>query len=124
MLLCSLRGSGGQRRGSGALLALPGKDGQLHGIDPSPMRIAWSVPTTTREKVDAPLTHTGATRFCPGLRRPRSEGAVEGVGHGDGPGRRRGPLALSGEPRLTEESRPPDQVPAGLSAVIITAFTP
>lgn len=48
------------------LLALPGKDGQLHGIEVAPMRIAWSVPTTTRENVDTPLTHTRATRFCPG----------------------------------------------------------
>jgi PQQ-dependent dehydrogenase (methanol/ethanol family) len=53
-------------RGGRALLALAGKDGQLHGIDPSPMRIRWSVPTTTRENVDAPLTHLSATRFCPG----------------------------------------------------------
>ncbi|HEX6693484.1 MAG TPA: PQQ-binding-like beta-propeller repeat protein [Longimicrobiales bacterium] len=49
-----------------SLLALAGKDGQLHGIDPSPMRILWSVPITTRENVDAPLTHLRPTRFCPG----------------------------------------------------------
>lgn len=49
------------------LLALAGKDGQLHGIDPEvPMSILWSVPITTRENVDARLTHTRATRFCPG----------------------------------------------------------
>ena len=48
------------------LLALAGKDGQLHGINPSPMQITWSVPITTRENVDARLTHTQATRFCPG----------------------------------------------------------
>ena len=48
------------------LLAIAGKDGQLHGIQQSPMRIVWSVPTTTRHNVEAPLTHTSATRFCPG----------------------------------------------------------
>lgn len=53
-------------RGGKSLLAIAGKDGLLHGIDQSPMRIVWSVPTTTRENVDAPLTHTRATRFCPG----------------------------------------------------------
>jgi alcohol dehydrogenase (cytochrome c) len=53
-------------RGGRQLLALAGKDGLLHGISTSPMRIMWSVPTTTRENIEAPLTHTGATRFCPG----------------------------------------------------------
>ena len=53
-------------RGGRRLLALAGKDGQLHGIDASPMRIRWSVPTTTRENIEAPLTHLRATRFCPG----------------------------------------------------------
>ena len=53
-------------RGGRSLLALAGKDGFLHGINPSPMRIQWSVPITTRENVDARLTHTRATRFCPG----------------------------------------------------------
>ena len=53
-------------RGGRALLALAGKDGLLHGIDPSPMRIRWSVPTTTRDNINAPLTHLRATRFCPG----------------------------------------------------------
>jgi alcohol dehydrogenase (cytochrome c) len=48
------------------LLALAGKDGQLHGIDVAPMRIVWSVPITTRTNIDAPLTHTAVTRFCPG----------------------------------------------------------
>ena len=48
------------------LLALAGKDGQLHGIDAASMDIAWSVPITTRENVEARLTHTRATRFCPG----------------------------------------------------------
>jgi alcohol dehydrogenase (cytochrome c) len=54
-------------RGGRMLLALAGKDGLLHGIDPNkPMRIRWSVPITTRENVEARLTHTRATRFCPG----------------------------------------------------------
>lgn len=53
-------------RAGRSLLALAGKDGLLHGIRPSPMRIEWSVPITTRENVDARLTHTTATRFCPG----------------------------------------------------------
>ncbi len=48
------------------MLALAGKDGLLHGIDPSPMRIAWSVPTTTRSNIEAPLSHLRPTRFCPG----------------------------------------------------------
>ena len=53
-------------RGGRPLLAIAGKDGLLHGISPSPMKVTWSVPTTTRENVDAPLTHASATRFCPG----------------------------------------------------------
>lgn len=53
-------------RAGRSLLALAGKDGLLHGISTSPMRVTWSVPITTRENVDAPLTHTRATRFCPG----------------------------------------------------------
>ncbi|NUO65770.1 MAG: PQQ-binding-like beta-propeller repeat protein [Gemmatimonadaceae bacterium] len=53
-------------RGGRALLALAGKDGLLHGVDPAPMRILWSVPTTTRENIEAPLTNASATRFCPG----------------------------------------------------------
>jgi alcohol dehydrogenase (cytochrome c) len=53
-------------RAGRSLLVLAGKDGQLHGIDSAPMKIRWSVPVTTRENVDARLTHTHATRFCPG----------------------------------------------------------
>lgn len=53
-------------RGGRSILALAGKDGLLHGITMSPMRITWSVPTTTRENIEAPFTHTRATRFCPG----------------------------------------------------------
>lgn len=53
-------------RSGRSLLAIAGKDGQLHGVSVSPMRIMWSVPTTTRENVDATLTHARATRFCPG----------------------------------------------------------
>ena len=48
-------------------LALPAKDGQLHAIEPAgAMKILWSVPTTTRENVEARLTHERPTRFCPG----------------------------------------------------------
>lgn len=53
-------------RAGRSLLAVAGKDGLLHGVSLSPMRIQWSVPITTRENVDARLTHTRATRFCPG----------------------------------------------------------
>jgi alcohol dehydrogenase (cytochrome c) len=53
-------------RAGRSLLALAGKDGELHGIDPSPMRIRWSVPTTTRANTEVPLTHLRSTRFCPG----------------------------------------------------------
>jgi glucose dehydrogenase len=53
-------------RGGRPLLAVAGKDGELHGIDVSPMRIRWTVPTTTHENVNAAFTHTRATRFCPG----------------------------------------------------------
>jgi alcohol dehydrogenase (cytochrome c) len=53
-------------RGGQSLLALAGKDGQLHGISTSPMRMTWTVPTTTRENISAPLTHLRETRFCPG----------------------------------------------------------
>jgi alcohol dehydrogenase (cytochrome c) len=64
------------------LLALAGKDGQLHGIDPeTPMSILWSVPITTRENVEAPLTHRRATRFCPG-----TQGGTEWNGPAYNPG--------------------------------------
>ena len=53
-------------RGGRALLTLAGKDGELHGIDPSPMKIRWSVPTTTHENGETTFTHTRATHFCPG----------------------------------------------------------
>ena len=53
-------------RGGRYIIALAGKSGQLYGISGTPMRIVWTVPTTTRENVDAPLTHARATRFCPG----------------------------------------------------------
>ena len=45
------------------------------------MRIVWSVPTTTRENIDAPLTHLGATRFCPG-----TQGGTEWNGPAYDPG--------------------------------------
>jgi alcohol dehydrogenase (cytochrome c) len=68
-------------QGGKALLALAGKDGQLHAISTSPMRIQWSVPITTRENVDVPLTHTAATRFCPG-----TQGGTEWNGPAYNPG--------------------------------------
>ncbi|MGH7444026.1 MAG: pyrroloquinoline quinone-dependent dehydrogenase [Longimicrobiales bacterium] len=50
------------------MLALAGKDGLLHAITGAPddFAVQYSVPTTTRSNIDAPLTHTQATRFCPG----------------------------------------------------------
>ena len=54
-------------RAGASMLTIAGKDGLLHGISmPSAMAIRWSVPTTTRENVEARLTHTAPTRFCPG----------------------------------------------------------
>jgi PQQ-dependent dehydrogenase (methanol/ethanol family) len=53
-------------RGGRSLLASAGKDGELHGIDLAPMRIRWTVPTTTHENGETRFTHTRATRFCPG----------------------------------------------------------
>jgi PQQ-dependent dehydrogenase (methanol/ethanol family) len=53
-------------RASTSLLALAGKDGELHGVARSPMRITWSVPTTTHANGETRLTHTQSTRFCPG----------------------------------------------------------
>jgi alcohol dehydrogenase (cytochrome c) len=55
-------------RGGRSMLALAGKDGLLHGIVQSKnhMRIRYSVPTTTRSNIHAPLTHLRRTRFCPG----------------------------------------------------------
>lgn len=68
-------------RGGRPLLAIAGKDGLLHGVDPSPMKVRWSVPTTTRENIDAPLTHERATRFCPG-----TQGGTEWNGPAYSPG--------------------------------------
>ena len=53
-------------RAGTSLLALAGKDGELHGVSRSPMRITWSVPTTTHANGETRLTHTQSTRFCPG----------------------------------------------------------
>ena len=68
-------------RGGRALLALAGKDGLLHGIDPSPMQVRWSVPTTTRTNIDTPLTHKALTHFCPG-----TQGGTEWNGPAYNPG--------------------------------------
>jgi alcohol dehydrogenase (cytochrome c) len=53
-------------RAGASRLVIAGKDGLLHGINPTNMRILWSVPTTTRSNIVAKLTHLRATRFCPG----------------------------------------------------------
>ena len=53
-------------RAGTSLLALAGKDGELHGVSRSPMRITWSVPITTHANGEARLTPAQPTRFCPG----------------------------------------------------------
>jgi alcohol dehydrogenase (cytochrome c) len=66
-------------RGGTRLLATPAKDGHLHGIEltadtvtgpvgslPLRLGVRYRVVTTTRENVDAPLSHDAETRFCPG----------------------------------------------------------
>ena len=95
------------RRGR-ALLLLAGKDGLLHGIDPSPMRVRWSVPVTTRENVEAPLTHLRATRFCPG-----TQGGTEWNGPAYDPERN---LAFTGAVDWCSSIRlvHPDSVPTPL----------
>lgn len=51
-----------------SMLSLAGKDGLLHGIalDGNRMTIRYSVPTTTRSNVTAPLVPLRPVRFCPG----------------------------------------------------------
>lgn len=97
-------------RGGRSLLALAGKDGQLHGIDPSPMRILWSVPTTTRSNIEAPLTHTASTRFCPG-----TQGGTEWNGPAYEP---RLNLVFTGAVDWCASVRlvPPDSIPRPLPA--------
>lgn len=51
----------GQRR---TIIAVPGKDGLLRGVDRDTREVLYSVPFTTRENVDAPLTVEGV-RVCP-----------------------------------------------------------
>src|SRR5687768_15509353 len=55
-------------RGGRKMMVVPGKDGLLHGIlrRGNAFTLRYSVPTTTRSNVNAPLTHLRATRFCPG----------------------------------------------------------
>jgi len=57
-------------RNGRTLLAVAGKDGMLYGIrranDSDRLWHQWSVPTTTRQNTEAPLTHERPTRFCPG----------------------------------------------------------
>jgi alcohol dehydrogenase (cytochrome c) len=70
-------------RAGRAMLALPGKDGLLHGIlrDGDKMTIRYSVPTTTRLNTTVPLTHLRGTRFCPG-----TQGGTEWNGAAYNPG--------------------------------------
>ena len=52
--------------GRQALLAVAGKDGLLHGIDPETWRLRFQAPVAARVNVEAPPTVEG-TRFCPGV---------------------------------------------------------
>lgn len=47
------------------MVAVGGKNGYLYGLDRELKNVAYQVPVTTIENVDAPLTAQG-TRFCPG----------------------------------------------------------
>jgi PQQ-dependent dehydrogenase (methanol/ethanol family) len=47
------------------MVVAAGKNGYLYGMDPDLTKVAYSVPVTTHDNVDAPLTAAG-TRFCPG----------------------------------------------------------
>jgi alcohol dehydrogenase (cytochrome c) len=47
------------------MVAVGGKNGYLYGLDHELKSVAYQVPVTTMENVDAPLTAQG-TRFCPG----------------------------------------------------------
>lgn len=57
-------------RGGRTMLALPGKDGMLHGIwragNSDRLSIRYAVPTTTRQNTETRFTHLRSTRFCPG----------------------------------------------------------
>lgn len=47
------------------MVGVGGKNGYLYGLDRELETVAYQVPITTMENVDAPLTSQG-TRFCPG----------------------------------------------------------
>ncbi len=47
------------------LVAVGGKNGYLYALDRNLRKVAWQVPVTTIENVEAPITPEG-TRFCPG----------------------------------------------------------
>jgi alcohol dehydrogenase (cytochrome c) len=47
------------------MVAVAGKNGYLYGLDRDLSKVAYQVPVTTIDNVDAPLTAEG-TRFCPG----------------------------------------------------------
>ena len=52
-------------KGGHKMVAVGAKNGYLYGLDRNRSRIAYRVPVTTIENVDAPLT-AARTRFCPG----------------------------------------------------------
>ena len=52
-------------RGGQKMVAVAGKNGYLYGLDRGLSKVAYQVPVTTMDNVDAPLTTQG-TRFCPG----------------------------------------------------------
>lgn len=52
-------------RGGHKMVAVGAKNGYLYGLDRGLSKIAYQVPVTTMENVNAPLTVEG-TRFCPG----------------------------------------------------------
>ena len=70
-------------RAGRAMIAVPGKDGLVHGIvrDGDRFTLRYSTPTTTRLNVTAPLTHLRSTRFCPG-----TQGGTEWNGAAFNPG--------------------------------------
>jgi alcohol dehydrogenase (cytochrome c) len=53
-------------RGGVKIAAEAIKNGHVYGIDTVTGRHLWSVPTTTIENVQAPLSTNSSTRFCPG----------------------------------------------------------
>ncbi len=58
--------------GGKSLIVAAGKDGIVHGVDPSQKKEIYKTPVTTMLNVDTPLTAENLTRFCPGV-----QGGVE-----------------------------------------------